>query len=60
MKNINNDIDVALKLFKILIFIANEMITKPKEIETFQEEIIPEQTKKYINDRGRKKIEKST
>ncbi len=53
--NLDDNKDVALKLFKILNIIANEMITKPKEIETLYEDVIPEETKKHINTRdGRK------
>ena len=58
--NLDDNKDVALKLFKILNIIANEMITKPKEIETLYEEVIPAETKKHIEARDGKKIEKST
>jgi len=52
--NLNDNKDVALKLFKILNIIANEMITKPKEIETLYEDVIPEETKEHINTRDGK------
>ena len=52
--------DVALKLFKTLNMIADEMITKPKEIATLYEKQIPGETKKHINTRNRKKINKIT
>ncbi|MCD6265467.1 MAG: DUF4145 domain-containing protein [Deltaproteobacteria bacterium] len=58
--NLDDNKDVALKLFKILNIIANEMITKPKEIATLYEEIIPEETKKHIDTRDGKKINKIT
>ena len=58
--NLDDNKDVALKLFKILNIIANEMITKPKEIETLYEEVIPEETKKHIDTRDGKKINKIT
>jgi len=53
--NLDDNKDVALKLFKILNIIANEMITKPKEIATLYEEVIPEETKKHIDSRNGKK-----
>ncbi len=53
--NLDDNRDVAFKLFKILNIIANEMITKPKEIENLYDEIIPEETKKHINARDGKK-----
>ena len=49
--NLDDNRDVAIKLFKILNIIANEMITKPKEIETLYENVIPEETKEHINTR---------
>ena len=49
--NLDDNRDVAIKLFKILNIIANEMITKPKEIETLYEDVIPEETKEHINTR---------
>ena len=49
--NLNDNKDVALKLFKILNIIANEMITKPKEIETLYEDVIPEETREHIDNR---------
>jgi len=52
--DLNDNRDVALKLFKILNMIADEMITKPKEIETLYESVIPEETKKHINARDGK------
>ena len=58
--NLDDNKDVALKLFKILNIIANEMITKPKEIETLYEEIIPEETKRHISIRDGKNTEEST
>ena len=51
--NLTDNKDVALKLFKILNIIANEMITKPKEIEALYEDVIPEETKEHINNRDR-------
>ena len=47
--NLDDNKEVALKLFKILNIIASEMITKPKEIERLYEGVIPEETKEHIN-----------
>ncbi|WP_245135874.1 DUF4145 domain-containing protein [Acinetobacter nosocomialis] len=49
--DINDDNEIAIKLFHILNFIANEMITKPKELEFLYSSIIPEDTKQHIKDR---------
>lgn len=49
--DLDDNNDVALKLFKILNLIADEMITKPKELDELYEEIIPEDTKEHIKDR---------
>lgn len=49
--NLDDNKEVALKLFKILNIISNEMITKPKEIDTLYKDVIPEKTKEHINTR---------
>ena len=49
--NLDDNDEVALKLFKILNIIADEMITKPKEIDTLYEEVVPDETKEHINKR---------
>ncbi len=46
--------DIALKLFHVLNFIANEMITKPKELDLLYDNVVPEETKKHINERDGK------
>lgn len=46
--------DIALKLFHILNFIADEMITKPKELALLYAEVVPDETQKHINDRDGK------
>lgn len=48
---IEDNRDVALKLFQVLNLISYEMITRPKEISSLYEELIPEDTKKHIKDR---------
>jgi hypothetical protein len=52
--DLNDDNEIAIKLFHILNFIANEMITKPKELEFLYSSIIPEDTKQHIKDRDGK------
>jgi len=46
--------DIAIKLFHVLNFIADEMLTKPKELDLLYEGIVPEKTKQYINERDGK------
>lgn len=45
--------EVALKLFKILNIIADEMITKPREIDTLYDNVVPDETKGHIAKRDR-------
>ena len=52
--DLDDNREVALKLFKILNIIANEMISKPKEIEALYEDVIPEEIKEHINTRDRR------
>lgn len=52
--DIDDNSEVALKLFQILNFIAEEMITKPKELEKMYDDIIPENTKEHIKQRDNK------
>lgn len=47
--------DVAKSLFKVLNLIAEEMISKPKEIEGLYGEIVPDETKLHIKQRDEKK-----
>ncbi|MCB4758076.1 MAG: DUF4145 domain-containing protein [Sulfurovum sp.] len=49
--NLNDDSTIALKLFQILNFIVDGMITKPKELELLYGDIIPDDTKEHINQR---------
>ena len=46
--------DIALKLFHVLNFIADEMITKPKELDLLYADVVPEETKKHIDERDGK------
>lgn len=43
--------DIAFKLFHVLNFIADEMISKPKELELLYSEVVPDETKQHINER---------
>ena len=49
--SMEDDSDVALMLFQILNLIADEMISKPKEIEVLYNDIVPEETKEHISQR---------
>jgi len=52
--NLDDNGEVALKLFKILNIIADEMITKPKEIDTLYDDVVPEEIKGHIAKRDGK------
>ena len=51
--NFDDNSGIALKLFHILNFIADELITKPKELDRLYNEIIPESTRAHINTRDK-------
>ncbi|EGR2784078.1 DUF4145 domain-containing protein [Vibrio parahaemolyticus] len=46
--------DIAFKLFHVLNFIAEEMISKPKELDFLYSDIVPEETQEHINQRDGK------
>ena len=52
--NLDDNSEVAFKLFKILNIIADEMITRPKEIDTLYDDVVPEATKGHIEKRDGK------
>ena len=52
--DLDDNSEVALKLFQILNFIADEMITKPKELEKLYNDVIPTSTKEHIKQRDNK------
>lgn len=49
--DLNDNKDIALKLFHLLNFIAEELISKPKELESLYNDIIPDETKVHISER---------
>ena len=49
--DLDDDKEVALKMFQILNLIADELITKPKEIEELYNSVVPEETKNHIQER---------
>jgi len=49
--NLDDNKDVALKLFHILNFTADELITKPKELGALYNDVVPENTIEHINQR---------
>lgn len=51
--NLDDDRGIALKLFHVLNFIADEMITKPKELEALYADVVPDEAKKHIDERDR-------
>ncbi|MEI6608257.1 MAG: DUF4145 domain-containing protein [Deltaproteobacteria bacterium] len=53
--DIDDNSEIALKLFNVLNFIADEMITKPKELATLYSNILPEETKEHIKQRDENK-----
>ncbi len=50
----DDDKEIALSMFKLLNLIAEEMITRPIEIEKLYEDVIPEETKNHIKKRDGK------
>lgn len=52
--NLDDNAEVAEKLFSILNFIADELITKPKELESLYADLIPPDTQEHIKTRDKK------
>ncbi|QIZ78748.1 DUF4145 domain-containing protein [Ferrimonas lipolytica] len=51
--NLDDNSDIAHKLFSILNFIAEELITKPKELDELYSGLIPEETQEHIKQRDK-------
>ena len=49
--NLDDNTDIAQKLFGILNFIAEELLTKPKELEQLYASLIPLETQEHIKQR---------
>jgi len=49
--DLDDNQDIALKLFKVLNMIADDMITKPKDMNDLYDDIIPDETKGHIDQR---------
>lgn len=49
--NFEDNSEIAEKLFEILNFIANELITKPKQLKQLYSELIPLSTQEHIKQR---------
>ena len=49
--NFDDNSEIAQKLFGILNFIAEELITKPKELEQLYADLIPTDTQGHIKQR---------
>jgi hypothetical protein len=54
--DMNDNKEVALKLFQVLNFIADEMITKPKELDLLYSDVVPDEVKQHINERDGKVV----
>ena len=52
--DLDDNKDVAMKMFHVLNFIAEELITKPKELDFLYTEVIPEETRGHIAQRDAK------
>lgn len=53
--NLDDNIEIARKLFDILNYIAYELITKPKELEVLYADLIPLETQEHIKQRDKQK-----
>jgi len=53
--NLDDNAEIAQKLFSILNFIADELITKPKELEKLYADLIPLDTQEHIKQRDKQK-----
>ncbi len=51
--DLNDGQDIAMKLFQIMNFIADEMITKPKALEALYANVIPHEAKAHIAKRDK-------
>jgi hypothetical protein len=49
--NLDENKDLAVELFYILNFIADQMITRPKELDLLYNKIIPKETQEHIKRR---------
>ncbi len=53
--DLDDNIEIARKLFDILNYIAYELITKPKELEELYSDLIPLETQEHIKQRDKQK-----
>lgn len=51
---------IAIELFKLINFIAEKMITEPKEVSAFYDEIVPEKNKEQIAKRDQESSRKKS
>lgn len=49
--DLNDETAIALKLFHLLNFIADEMLTKPKELDALYSGVLPDQAREHIDAR---------
>ena len=53
--NLDDNAEIAQKLFNILNFIAYELITRPKELDNLYADLIPLDTQEHIKQRDKQK-----
>ena len=53
--DLDDNIEIARKLFDILNYIAYELITKPKELESLYSDLVPLETQEHIKQRDKQK-----
>ena len=53
--NLDDNAEIAEKLFSILNYIADQLITKPKELESLYKDLIPLDTQEHIRQRDKQK-----
>ena len=53
--NLDDNAEIAEKLFSILNYIADQLITKPKELESLYKDLIPLETQEQIKQRDKQK-----
>lgn len=53
--NLDDNAEIAEKLFSVLNYIADQLITKPKELESLYKDLIPLETQEHIKQRDKQK-----
>lgn len=53
--DLNDKPEIAFKLFRLVNFIAEKMITEPRQLSTFYDEVMPQNAKDAVSRRDKKK-----